>query len=97
MLHGVQLEISNIPTNPEIKKILEATGTLERVDEQKNRYGTIYRVELEGSTQSIYARLKVLIKRHNLYRTYDIQKASQLYLEDLKLPPSVVRELLNEN
>ena len=35
LIHGIQLEISNIRTNPEIKKILETAGQVEIVDEAK--------------------------------------------------------------
>ena len=95
LVHGIQLEISNIPTNPEIKKILEAAGNTEVVDVDKN----IYRVQLDGDSKKIYNKLKTLIKRHGIYRTYSFDKAkkSQVLLEDLKLPPSFVKELVGED
>ena len=95
LVHGIQLEISNIPTNPEIKKILESAGKTEIVDEDKK----IYRVELDGKTKAVYKKLKTLIKRHGIYRTYSYDKArkSSVLLEDLKLPARFLKELKDEN
>ena len=95
LVHGIQLEVSNIPTNPEIKKILESAGKTEIVDEDKK----IYRVELDGKTQNVYKKLKTLIKRHGIYRTYSYDKArkSSVLLEDLKLPARFLKELKDED
>ena len=95
LIHGIQLEVSNVPTNTEIKKILEAAGTTEIVDEDKK----IYRVTLVGTAKQTYNKLKSLIKRHGIYRTYSYDKArkSSVMLEDLKLPTQFVQELKNEN
>ena len=95
LLHGIQLEISNMPTNTEIKKILESAGTPEVVDGDKK----IYRVVLGGNAKQIYKKMKTLIKRHGIYRTYNYDKArkSSVMLEDLRLPAQFMRELMNEN
>jgi len=95
LIHGIQLEISNIPTNPEIKKILESAGTTQIVDEDKK----IYRVLLDGTAKKTYNKLKAVINKHGIYRTfnYDKAKKSSVMLEDLKLPPSFVKELVGEN
>ena len=95
LMHGIQLEISNKPTNTEIKKILESAGTPEIVDEEKK----IYRVELKDKTQVIYKKLKVLVKRHGIYRTFSYDKArkSTVFLEDLRLPAQFLKELKDEN
>ena len=95
LIHGIQLEVSNVPTNTEIKKILEAAGTTEIVDEDKK----IYRVTLAGSAKQTYSKLKRLIKRHGIYRTYSYDKAkkSGVFLEDLKLPAQFLKELKDEN
>lgn len=95
LLHGIQLEVSNVATNRELKKLLEMAGKTEVVDEDKK----IFRVELDGSSKQIYQKLKRLIKRHNIYRTYNLKKAkkSQVFLEDLRLPPSFVKELVGED
>ena len=95
LLHGIQLEISNVPTNREIKKLLEKAGKTEIIDENKK----IYKVLLDGTSKAVYSRLKRLIKRHDIYRTYTLEKAkkSQVFLEDLRLPTQFVEELNNEN
>jgi len=95
LLHGIQLEISNKPTNTEIKKILESAGTPEVVDSNKK----IYRVSLDGTAKQTYTKMKTLIKRHGIYRTfnYDKAKKSSIFLEDLRLPTQFVKELMNEN
>ena len=95
LLHGIQLEVSNKSTNTEIKKILESAGTPEIVDEEKK----IYRVELKGNTKVIYKKLKVLIKRHGIYRTYNYNKAkkSSVFLEDLRLPAQFLKGLKDED
>ena len=95
LLHGIQLEISNVPTNPEIKKILQSAGLTEVVDKDKK----IYRVTLECTAKQTYKKLKTLIKKHGIYRTYNFDKArkSQVFLEDLKLPPSFVKEIVGED
>jgi hypothetical protein len=95
LVHGIQLEVSNKPTNTEIKKILESAGTPEIVDEDKK----IYRVQLDGNAKQTYTKMKTLIKRHGIYRTYSYDKArkSSVTLEDLRLPTQFVQELKNEN
>jgi len=94
LVHGIQLEVSNKPTNPEIKKILESAGTTQVVDGDKK----IYRVILDGNAKATYKKLKSLVKKYGIYRTYsyDIAKKSSVFLEDLRLPIQFVKEL-NEN
>ena len=95
LIHGIQLEISNQPTNTQIKKILETAGTTQIVDETKK----IYRVELDSNAKQTYNKMKTLIKRHGMYRTFSYDKArkSSVTLEDLRLPTQFVQELKNEN
>ncbi len=95
LLHGIQLEVSNVSTNTKLQKILEAAGDVKVVDEKKK----IYRVDIDKSTKQIYSELKSIIKQNGIYRTYNYDKAkkSQVFLEDLRLPPSFVKELIGEN
>ena len=95
LIHGIQLEISNQPTNTQIKKILETAGTTQIVDETKK----IYRVELDSNAKQTYNKMKTLIKPHGIYRTFSYDKArkSSVTLEDLRLPTQFVQELKNEN
>ena len=91
LIHGIQLEISNQPTNTQIKKILETAGTTQIVDETKK----IYRVELDSNAKQTYNKMKTLIKRHGIYRTFSYDKArkSSVTLEDLRLQTQFVQEL----
>ena len=96
LIHGIQLEVSNQAVNaPNVmQNILETAGLVEVVDEDKQ----VYRVDIEEKTQKVYTSLKSLIKQHVIYRTYNYDKASksQVFLEDLRLPPAYVRDLLGE-
>ena len=97
LLHGIQLEISNRPITSmqEIRKILETAGSLKVVDVDSQ----VYEVKIKGQTKSLYTRLKNLIKKHGNFRTYNYDeiKTSQVFLEDLRLPPNFVKELIGEN
>ena len=96
LIHGIQLEVSNQAVNaPNVmQNILETAGFVEVVDEDKQ----VYRVDIEEKTQKVYTSLKSLIKQHGIYRTYNYDKArkSQVFLEDLRLPPAYVKDLLGE-
>ena len=97
LMHGIQLEISNRSVNAPnvIQNILESAGVVDVVDEDKE----VYRVDLEKPTKAIYSNLKSLIKQHGIYRTYSLEKAkkSQVFLDDLKLPSTFVKELIGED
>ena len=97
LMHGIQLEISNRSVNAPnvIQNILESAGVVDVVDEDKE----VYRVDLEKPTKAIYSNLKSLIKQHGIYRTYSLEQAkkSQVFLDDLKLPSTFVKELVGED
>ena len=97
LMHGIQLEISNRSVNaPNVmQNLLESAGVVDVVDEDKE----VYRVDLEKPTKAIYSNLKSLIKQHGIYRTYSLEKAkkSQVFLDDLKLPSTFVKELVGED
>ena len=95
LLHGIQLEISNQPIISNIKTILETAGKVGVVDADKN----IYNVELDANTKNVYRKVKNLINKHGMFRTYSYDKAkkSQVFLEDLRLPQQFVKELIGEN
>ena len=94
-MHGIQLEVSNKPTLMQMKTLLEQAGTTEIVDEKKS----IYRVQLDGTARQIYKKMKVIINKYGIYRSYNYDKArkSSVTLEDLRLPTQFVQELKNEN
>ena len=91
MLHGIVLELSNRIIGSQVKEILEIAGKTKAVDSKKK----VYRVELDGESKDVYKRLKDLIKRYGVYRTFKYEKArkSQVFLEDLTLPASFIKEL----
>ena len=95
LLHGIQLEISNQPVISNIKKILESAGKVGVVDADKK----IFNVELNRSTKNVYNKVKNLINKNGMFRTYSYDKArkSQVFLEDLRLPEDFVKELIGEN
>ena len=75
------------------------TKTHIRIDALYVHLPYIYRVILDGTSKQIYRRLKTLIKKHGIYRTYNYDKArkSMVMLEDLRLPNQFLKELLDEN
>ena len=95
LLHGIQLEISNQPVISDIKTILESAGEVGVVDADKK----IFNVELDLSTKNVYKKVKNLINKNGMFRTYSYDKArkSQVFLEDLRLPQDFVKELIGEN
>ena len=95
LLHGIQLEISNQPVISNIKTILESAGEVGVVDADKK----IFNVELNRSTKNVYNKVKNLINKNGMFRTYSYDKArkSQVFLEDLRLPEDFVKELVGEN
>ena len=95
LLHGIQLEVSNQPTLLQMKNLLEQAGKTEIVDEKKK----IYRVRLESNARATYKKMRTIINKYGLYRSYNYDKArkSTVTLEDLRLPTQFVQELKNEN
>ena len=95
LVHGIQLEVSNQPTLLQMKTLLEQAGVTEIVDEQKK----IYRVRLQSDAKGTYKKMKNIINRYGIYRSYSYDKArkSSVTLEDLRLPTQFVQELKNEN
>jgi len=95
LVHGIQLEVSNQPTLTQMKTLLEQAGVTEIVDEKKK----IYRVSLQSDAKGTYKKMKNIINRYGIYRSYNYDKArkSTITLEDLRLPTQFVQELKNEN
>ena len=95
LLHGIQLEVSNRPTLIQMKTLLEQAGVTEIVDEQKK----IYRVRLLSDAKGTYKKMRTIINKYGIYRSYNYDKArkSTVTLEDLRLPTQFVQELKNEN
>ena len=95
LVHGIQLEVSNQPTLLQMKTLLEQAGVREIVDAQKK----IYRVRLESNARATYKKMRTIINKYGLYRSYNYDKArkSTVTLEDLRLPTQFIEELKNEN
>ena len=95
LVHGIQLEVSNQPTLTQMKNLLEQAGVPEIVDAQKK----IYRVRLQSDARGTYKKMKNIINKYGIYRSYNYDKArkSSVTLEDLRLPTQFVQELKNEN
>ena len=95
LVHGIQLEVSNQPTLTQMKTLLEQAGVTEIVDEQKK----IYRVRLLSDAKGTYKKMRTIINKYGIYRSYNYDKASKstVTLEDLRLPTQFVQELKNEN
>ena len=102
-LIGLKLEdrgtIPIIKNKPMLVQLLERIGEIQVVsgDDQ------IYRVIIEnvgsrGVKRATYSKLKSLIEKHSVYRTYDYKEAkrSQVFLEPIVLPREF-REVLIEN
>ena len=95
MIHGIQLEVSNQPVTTEIKRILETAGKVGVVDADKK----IYNVELNVNTKTIYNKLKTLIKRYGVFRTYSYEKDKKEsgIFRRFKIAQDFVKELIGEN
>jgi len=102
-LVGLKLEerltIPTIRSKPLLVALLLKTGDIEVIDESSG----IFRVEITGVTpkgapKSIYRKLKTIISKNSLYRTYDYKQAkkSGVFLEPIVLPKKFV-EVLVEN
>ena len=102
-LVGLKLEdrgtVPIIRNKPMLVQLLERVGEIQVVsgDDQ------IYRVIIEnigsrGVRKETYSKLKSLIEKHSVYRTYDYMEAkrSQVFLEPIVLPKDF-REALIEN
>tara|TARA_R100001377_G_scaffold40586_1_gene22713 strand:+ start:484 stop:954 length:471 start_codon:yes stop_codon:yes gene_type:complete len=102
-LVGLKLEerltIPTIRSKPLLVALLLKTGEIEVIDESSG----IFRVEIPGVTpkgapRNVYKKLKTIIQKNSLYRTYDYKQAkkSGVFLEPIVLPKKFV-EVLVEN
>jgi len=102
-LVGLKLEeritIPTIKSKPLLVALLLKTGEIEVIDEESG----IFRVEIPGLTprgapRNVYKKLRSIIQKNSLYRTYDYKQAkkSGVFLEPIVLPKKFV-EVLVEN
>ena len=81
------------------RDIFNKLGTLEAIDEKKD----IYRVRMKkqdlfwaGAKDIVYRRIRYLLKKEPIYRTYDWEQArkSGVFYESLPLPPALKNRIL---
>ena len=102
-LVGLKLETQGVRPGLSDKQVLvnllESIGVIEVVDFDNEIYKlSITNTNSRGVKRNVYDKLKRRLKKYNLYRTYDYEKAikSQVFLEPIVLPKNI-REGLVEN
>ena len=102
-LVGLKLETQGVRPVLRDKQVLvnllESIGVIEVVDFDNEIYKlSITNTNSRGVKRNVYDKLKRRLKKYNLYRTYDYEKAikSQVFLEPIVLPKNI-REGLVEN
>ena len=103
--HLVALKLETQGVRPVLRdkqvlvNLLESIGVIEVVDFDNEIYKlSITNTNSRGVKRNVYDKLKRRLKKYNLYRTYDYEKAikSQVFLEPIVLPKNI-REGLVEN
>ena len=100
---GLKLAEQRVRTIKEASKVVtqlfDKLGTLEVIDEKKD----IYRVRMKkqdlfwgGSKRNVYRRIRYLLNKEPIYRTYDWEQArkSGVFYESLPLPPALKNRIL---
>ena len=100
---GLKLAEQRVRTIKEASKVVtdifNKLGTLEVIDEKKD----VYRVRMKtqdqfwaGAKKTVYKRIRYLLNKEPIYRTYDWIQArkSGVFYESLPLPESVKRQIL---
>ena len=102
-LVGLKLETQGVRPVLRDKQVLvnllESIGVIEVVDFDNEIYKlSIANTNSRGVKRNVYDKIKRRLKKYNLYRTYDYEKAikSQVFLEPIVLPKNI-REGLVEN
>tara|TARA_B100001564_G_scaffold358455_1_gene377172 strand:- start:1545 stop:2003 length:459 start_codon:yes stop_codon:yes gene_type:complete len=94
LLHGIQLEVRNVPaikSEPVLIEMFQEVGQPVKVDMDKN----IIRLLVTDQNPQIYTRIKDMIKRYGIYRTYNYEKATRVavYREPVKIDPKILDRL----
>jgi len=78
---------------------IESETAIDVEEERRERQKKIYRVRLQSDARGTYKKMKNIINKYGIYRSYNYDKAikSTVTLEDLRLPTQFVQELKNEN
>jgi hypothetical protein len=102
-LIGLKLAEQRVRTIKEASKVVtdifNKLGTLEAIDEKKD----IYRVRMKkqdlfwgGAKDIVYRRIRYLLNKEPIYRTYDWTQArkNSVFYESLPLPPALKNRIL---
>jgi hypothetical protein len=100
---GLKLAEQRVRTIKEASKVVtdifNKLGTLEVIDEKKD----VYRVRMKtqdqfwaGAKKTVYKRIRYLLNKEPIYRTYDWIQArkSGVFYESLPLPPALKNRIL---
>ena len=100
---GLKLAEQRVRTIKEASKVVtdifNKLGTLEVIDEKKD----VYRVRMKkqdmfwaGAKDVVYRRIRYLLNKEPIYRTYDWEQArkSGVFYESLPLPPALKNRIL---
>ena len=100
---GLKLAEQRVRTIKEASKVVtdifNKLGTLEAIDEKKD----VYRVRMKkqdmfwaGAKDVVYRRIRYLLNKEPIYRTYDWEQArkSGVFYESLPLPPALKDRIL---
>ena len=100
---GLKLAEQRVRTIKEASKVVtdifNKLGTLEVIDEKKD----VYRVRMKtqdqfwaGAKKTVYKRIRYLLNKEPIYRTYDWEQArkSGVFYESLPLPPALKNRIL---
>ena len=100
---GLKLAEQRVRTIKEASKVVtdifNKLGTLEAIDEKKD----VYRVRMKkqdmfwaGAKDVVYRRIRYLLNKEPIYRTYDWEQArkSGVFYESLPLPPALKNRIL---
>ena len=95
-LIGLKLErnsiIPIIRSKSALFKLLSTVGVVKLVDEDNNIYKVLIEgVGARGVKPGVYKKIRALVKRYSVYRTYDYKEArkSRVFLEPIVLPKEI--------
>ena len=101
-LVGLKLEsqgtIPLVKNKPALVRIIEKIGDVKIVEGTYDIFRVVpFNVGPRGVSKKLYARIKEVIEKYSMYRTYDFieAKKSAVFLEPVELPNNVM-ELLRE-
>jgi hypothetical protein len=98
LLHGIQLEVRNIPAikvEPVLIEMFREVGEMVTVDKEKH----IIRLLVSDQNPVIYSRTRDIIKRYGIYRTYKYENAAKVavFREAVKIDPKILDYLSIES